>query len=781
MIERNYPERDVASLAFEYDMVHAVNVNLARMSTDLIDGLKNVQRRILYVMYKNGNHTKYRKLSNIDGDVFGKAHPHSPDAIYGAIVKMAQPWRNLIPFIDGSGNFGTIAGDVSGADRYISARLSEFAYDCFFSEFEDANVYMEAPYDESTNFPRPLALPAKYPVVLLNGSKGIGIGASTDVPAFNFREIIDATITLMKNPNARITLIPESTSYASIVESDFGRMCESSRGSYTERCTYEIDDVNNIIIFTSLPENVESRDVTTKLSSLMETNMPEIISVDDESKERIRIVVGVRHDVNPYKLLKRLISKDLVPGLEANVTWKLSITYERKTIDYSITDLLASWINWRREQANVIIMKRRSRLMAMYRYNEVKIFILRPENLNETVNLYRASNREDIESKLIKKYGNSEIRMDSYLAHSLSGLRMYELTKDSYQECLDLRERLKKELAELEEINNTENGIDKYIIAQLREGAKKYGTPRRSNVVPKKISVTNEVEGTCILQLSSNGTILRKLATNVDMEPVPSDSDGFACMVDNDSSFILINEFGNHSFIRVKDIPLDTELPVMRFAKFSLPGQIIGMLPINFDQTNHCILISKHGMIKRINIRDIMPSKKPLITLEPGDSLNRGIVITAKSSKEILIYTKNGMGQRLHPGSIRLTLPTAKGGTGFKLDPNDEIIGCFAVSPEKDYLLYTTQNGKMRLNNNSYLPSRKSKHDEMVQLISLGRDKLISVIGCNKHDIARVFFNDGTSEDIEIKYIPESTMSSPPVKQTKKNSVSFNVIKVRII
>jgi len=373
--------------------------------------------------------------------------------------------------------------------------------------------------------------------------------------------------------------------------------------------------------------------------------------------------------------------------------------------------------------------------------------------------------------------------MDSLQAKVLSNLRMHELSIDSYEACLKRKEELEKELAEVKKTLDEENGIDKLIIAELRDGIKRFGTPRKSNVIPYKISVHSEAEGACILQLSSDGNILRKECTNVEEEPIPIDSNGFAVKVDNDSSFVIIDENGYHSYIKVKEIPIDSEVPINRFMKHKLDGNIVAMLPVDIDSDLCCTLISKNGMLKKIRISDMGPSKKPCIALDKNDKLVRGLITRSKSSKDILVFTKDGYGQRIDPNVIRITSPNAKGGNGFKLQPDDEIIGCYTINPEENqYLLYVTAKAKTRLNSLEYLPIRDSKHDSMVRLISLNdRDKLVSVIGVNKFDKIMIYFDDGISEILEIEKLSESTMSSLPEKVVKKNVISSKVVKVKIV
>lgn len=774
-------DKNIAKLCEEYDKIKGANTNIARIAPDFIDGLKPVQRRTLYIMYLKDHGKTFRKVATIDGEVIGRVHPHGPSSVYDALVGVSQWWNNTIPLIEGSGNFGTISGDPAGADRYIKARLSEYAQACFFEDWKYSVVDMTKGFDEETD--EPLYLPAKYPNVLLNGCLGIGYGMASNLPPFNFKEVVDACILLMMDPNANIILIPDSPTGSDIIEGDFAHICDSGNGSYMMRCTYEIDAENNLIRITSLPYMVSANTIRERIADIKEKNgLTELVEMQDLSGKDINIQLIIRDDVNPYKFMRKLIKE--VGGLEKSYPINIAVTNDYRSYDYSIKQLLLEWIKWRREQKRIVLSHKRSTLLAEQRTNDVKIFLMNKNNLNTTVDIFRTSrNRAEIEKRLIEKYIHSEIRMDSLQARALSNLRLIELSIDAYEACLKRREELLVELKSVEDSLKSENGVDKLIIAELRDGVKRFGVPRRSNVIPYKISVSSEVSGVCILQLSSDGLITRRIATNVDEEPVPLDSNGFAVKVDNDSSFILIGDDGYHSFIRVKDIPVDTEVPVNRYSKQKLSGNIIAMLPVDIDSNRCCILISKKGILKKLRIADIGPSKKPCVNLSDGDKLVRGIVTEMKSSKDILVYTKDGMGQRFDPNLIRVTSPLAKGGNGFKLNMNDEIIGCYSINPdENQYLLYVTTKGKMRLNAIQYLPLRDSKHDAMVMLISLNdRDKLLSIIGCNKLDKLQVFFDDSSDEIIDISKLEESTMSSDPKKVTSKNAVTTNIVKVKLV
>lgn len=676
-----------------------------------------------------------------------------------------------------SGN--SVSGDAAGASRYILARLSEYAYDCFFADWKESAVDMVIGADAETK--EPLYLPSKYPNILLNGITGIGYGKACNLAPFNFKEIVEATIALMKNAEADILLIPDSPTGADIVGGNFKKIVDMGNGGYIMRCRYEIDADKNVIRIVNLPYQVTVNAVREKIADIKEKNgLPELVGMNDYSGKVVDLQLTLRNDVNPYKFMKRLIEE--VAGLEKAYPVNIVVVNDYEAYDWSIKRLLNEWIRYRREQKRVTVGYRRTTLLAEQRTNDVKIFLMDKDNLETTINIFKTSrNKADIELRLIEKYRNSEIRMDSLQAKTLSDMRMHELSIESYERCLERRNELVTELQEVDDILNTGNGIDKVIINELRDGIKKFGRPRKSNVIPYKISIDQEVDGECILQLSGDGIITRKKCTNVDTEAVPIDNNGFAVKVGNDCAFAVIDENGHFDFIKVRELPVDSEQPLNRFTKKKL-DTIVALLPFDFESTKCCTLISKLGVLKKIRISEMKASRKPCIELDKNDKLIRGIVTKETTKLDVLIYTKNGVGQRLDPNIIRITSFVAKGGYGFKLQLDDEISGAFSINPEYQYLCYVTTRGKVRLNLLEYLPTRKDKHDEMLKLISLGsREYLCSVVGCNKYDKLQLYYSDGTTEVVDVSKLKESTMSEDPIKVVTKNVVSTTVVKVNLI
>lgn len=778
-LDEKFIDKNISELCKNYDIIKGWNVNLCRAATDYIDGLKQVARRLLYIMFLKDNGRTFRKVAAITGDTIARIHMHGPSSVYSCLVGLAQPWNNMIPLIEGYGNFGSVSGDPAGADRYIQARISEYAYDCFFSDWKEAAVDMIMGADGETK--EPLYLPAKYPNVLLNGSQGIGYGMATSIPSYNFKELLEATIELIKDPNYPIVLIPDSPTGCSVIKTDFKKITETGTGNYLMRCTYEFNLKDNEIIITSLPYQVPVNSIREKIADLKEQNhLNELVSMHDHSGNKVDLKLTIKSHINPYKFMKKLLK--IIPGLEKSYSVAVTVSNDYCSYDMSIKDVLNEWIRYRKEQKRVVISNKRTNLLLEQRINDIKIFIMSGNNLETTINIFKNSrNKKEIEKNLIEQYHDSEIRMDSLQAQALSEMRMYELSKESYEKCLKRRDELIKEINKVEKILNEKDGISKLIIGELNDGIKKYGSNRKSNVIDYEIDSNIEVDEYCILQIGSDGSVLRKIATNVEEEPIPTDSNGFAIRVDNNSEFIVIDEDAKCSFVKVNEIPIDKNLPLNHFLSQKL-STIVGIIP--YDGTiESFILVSKFGIINRMSTDAIKRGSISCFKFDNNDKIIKAIPLKYNTNRDILIYTQEGYGQRIDIRSIPIRVTkSSKGNLEILLKKNDFIIGCYAFNQkEKQFLLYVTSLGRFRLNLMKYLPARKNKKEEMVKLIPLkSTEKLINIIGCNQFDKIKVYFTDNSEEELSVNSLEETTMSSDPIKCLKKSGY-LSVLKAKLL
>jgi DNA gyrase subunit A len=316
VFDEKFIDKNIGELCELYDSVHGSNVNIARMAPDYVDGLKLVARRLLYIMYLKDRGKNFRKVASISGDTIARIHHHNQNSVVECLVNLSQEWSNNIPLIEGMGNFGSCSGDKHAADRYIQARLSDYAYDCFFSDWKESAVDMVLGADEETF--EPMYLPAKYPNILVNGALGIGYGMATSICPFNFKEVIEATIKLINDPDVDILLIPDSPTGCDVIEGNFRKITDSGSGIYSMRCTYEISDENNLIKITTLPYQVTVNSIREKIADIKEKNgLPELIGMQDHSGQIVDLRLFIKDNINPYKFMKKLIEQ--VSGLEYHI------------------------------------------------------------------------------------------------------------------------------------------------------------------------------------------------------------------------------------------------------------------------------------------------------------------------------------------------------------------------------------------------------------------------------------------------------------------------------
>ena len=463
-----------------------------------------------------------------------------------------------------------------------------------------------------------------------------------------------------------------------------------------------------------------------------------------------------------------------VAGLEKSFSVNMSVTNDFMSFDLSVKEILLQWIKYRCDQKRVVISNKRTNLLYEQRINDIKLFIMNKNNLEKTIAIFKNGlNRKSIEKTLIETYKNSVIKMDSLQAQALSEMKMYELSKEYYQKYLNKKEELIKEIDKVEKILNEENGITNIIITELTEGAKKFGSPRKSNVVDEEIKSTVDIDSYCILQIS-DGVVNRTAVTNVDEEPIPNDPNGFAIKAEDHSQFIVIDENGLYSFIKVNEIPLGIDVPLVHFLHQKL-SKIIAIISTE-DLSKSCLLVTKMGYIKALSLDSFAPSRtKPCIKLRDKDKLIKGILLNQNSDKDLIIYTKEGFGQRFN----FKTSSKFSGQPLIILNKDDEVCGCFIINgKEKDLLLYITSRGKVRLNLSKYLPQRGSIKEEKVNLIPLSSsDSLVAIIACNNFDSFKIFFDDFSCRELKVSDLKPTTMSSEPEQIFPKGK---KIVKIKL-
>ena len=742
----NYFDDDIESVEASdvseiYMCEYGININLQRSIPMINDGVKLVVRRILYMMY-----LKYRNVgvkgTSLIGDAL-KIHPHGDLGMGGIISRMCQSFSNNIPLLNAPSNTGNATtGDDYASPRYIiNITLSDFAKDVLFDEF-DGKVNMRESSDIAIK--EPIALPSKFPIILLNGTSGIGWTLSTDVPPYNLNEIADATIKLLKNPQAKVNLVPDLPTGCDIIVKD--------PNTFIMQSSFEIDPVNYVITIKNTPYLKYLDDIDKALRAIQdsENKIKEIDDACDESDleaGKVEYVIRCR-PCNLYQLVNTLFRR--VPGFRSTISTRnmLVVTPNFRTDHYDVRQILCSWIGHRLREKRNWFLRQLVALGTEYNMNEVKAFLLSPKNLDKTVKVYRSCDeKKDIGPALMKAYPG---KVSSSQGEYMSGIEMYRVTKKEYERTIERMEQLEKEIKRIKDIVKEPEKIKEAIIDEIKEIKQKYGYPRRSKILNLESDTDVNIG---VVQILPDGTILFSETENPehlssDITPLAGDN---VCLVDDKGYFLWVD---------TNKVLHDKPMTLTSIGKQQM-GKCVAALS---NPDNSVVLLSNRGRIKFMPITSIPTNatKKPLVPLD-DDEYIVSVIEVRDSSQDILVYTSDGMGKRVQISDLNLVKSVDAQGQ-FIVRNDAEVAGMFTINPNKQWLVYVTRLGRIRVNHAKFLNAAK-KFGDLKPIIKLSQqDDLIAVFCTNKEQKITLNHVDSRTTSVNIDSIEPTTMATPPVR-----------------
>lgn len=724
-----------------YMQVYGININLQRSIPMINDGIKLVVRRILYMMY-----LKYRNVGVKGTSLIGetlKIHAHGDLGMGGIISRMCQEFSNNIPLLNAPSNTGNATtGDDYASPRYIiNITLSDFAKDVLFDEF-DGKVNMRESSDIAIK--EPIALPSKFPIILLNGTSGIGWTLSTDVPPYNLNEIADATIKLLKNPQAKVNLVPDLPTGCDIIVKD--------PNTFIMQSSFEIDPVNYVITIKNTPYLKYLDDIDKALRAIQdsENKIKEIDDACDESDleaGKVEYVIRCR-PCNLYQLVNTLFRR--VPGFRSTISTRnmLVVTPSFRTDHYDVRQILCSWIGNRLREKRNWFLRQLVALGTEYNMNEVKAFLLSPKNLDKTVKVYRSCDeKKDIGPALMKAYPG---KVSSSQGEYMSGIEMYRVTKKEYERTIERMEQLEKEIKRIKAIVREPEKIKEAIIDEIKEIKQKYGYPRRSKILNLESDADVNIG---VVQILPEGTILFSETENPehlssDITPLAGDN---VCLVDDKGYFLWVD---------TNKVLHDKPMTLTSIGKQQM-GKCVAALS---NPDNSVVLLSNRGRIKFMPISAIPTNatKKPLVPLD-DDEYIVSVIEVRDASQDILVYTSDGMGKRVQISDLNLV--KSVDAQGQIIVRNDaEVAGMFTINPNKQWLVYVTRLGRIRVNHAKFLNAAK-KFGDLKPIIKLSQqDDLIAVFCTNKEQKITLNHADSRTTSVNIDSIEPTTMATPPVR-----------------
>ena len=692
---------------------YSMSVIVSRALPDVRDGLKPVQRRILYSMHEMniGPDKAYRKSARIVGDTMGKYHPHGDSSIYGALVYLAQPWNMRTVLVDGHGNFGSMDGDDPAAMRYTEARMSKIAVE-MLRDLEKDTVDMVDNYDGQEK--EPTVLPSRYPNLIVNGSSGIAVGMATNVAPHNLGETIDGIFAVMDNPEISATELmnymkgPDFPTGAYILgRSGIRQAFETGRGSVIMRAKTKIEEMPNgksRIVVYELPYMVNKASLVERIATLVRDKVIEgITDLRDESNmDGIRVVIELRKDVQPDVMLNQLYRST---PLQSNFGVNNVVLFNGVPRQASMIDLLKGYIAF---QDEVIVRRTQFDLKkAQDRAHILEGLRIAVDNLDAIIHTIRDS-RDPNEAmpRLMEGFGLDEIQAKAILDmqfRRLTGLER-EKIENEYQDLLI-------KIADFQDILSNHARVLQIIRDELSEVKAKFNDPRRSEIIDAIADVEDEdlipVEN-IIITLSSNGYI-KRLTTDTyhvqnrggkgikGMELHKDDIiDQFISMSTHDHLLVFTDK-GKVYRIKGYNVPefsrTSKGIPAINLISMDKTENIRALVPYSKEHDSKFLFfVTKQGIIKRTTFdeyENINKNGKIAIKLNEDDEL--AFVRSTDGNAEIIIAGSNGKAVRFQENTVRPLGRTARGVKGFNVD-GGYVIG-LATNLEGEYILTITENG----------------------------------------------------------------------------------------
>ncbi len=710
---------------------YSMSVIIDRALPDVRDGLKPVHRRILHSMNVNGNRSnaKFVKSARIVGDVMGKFHPHGDSAIYDAMVRLAQPWSLRYPLVQGQGNFGSMDGDPAAASRYTEARLQRFA-DELLADIEKQTVDFRDNYDGSEQ--EPAVLPAKVPNLLLNGQIGIAVGMATNIPPHNLGELVDASIELIDNEHATIDDLlkyvkgPDFPTGATVYGgAPMKQAYLTGRGSVTMRAVANIEETRkgrHQIVVTEIPYGVNKASLVEKIAELYKEKKISISDLRDESSRgKVRIVIEVKKDGYPKKVLNQLYK---LTALQTSFNYNmLALIDGIQPKILGLQEMLQEFIKHRQR-----VVRRRTEFelrKAKERAHILEGYKIALDHIDEVIRIIRASKTTDEAQKnLIEAFKLSEIQAQAILAMQLR--RLTGLEREAIESELN---ELLKAIKRFEEILADEQEILKIIKTELLEMKEKYGDERRSVIINNELGKFSDEElipeEDVVVLLTTENYIKRTLVSEYrrqhrggkgkrGMATKELDVIDQLTTASTHDWLLFFTNKGRVFRLKAYEVPAASlaakGVAAVNLLQLQPEERITSMIRVGKDQSNdegYLFMATTHGTVKKTPLKDysnIRTTGLIAIKLDDGDEL-RWIKMST-GNDEVVISTSFGQAIRFKESDARPMGRAARGVRGIRLRTGDKVVGMDLALEDRNVLVMS-ENGYGKLTKVSNFPTHK--------------------------------------------------------------------------
>ena len=710
---------DLKKTMENYYIDYAMSVITSRALPDVRDGLKPVQRRILYSMIElnNGPDKPHRKCARIVGDTMGKYHPHGDSSIYEALVKLAQSWNTRYPLVDGHGNFGSVDGDGAAAMRYTEARLSKISME-MLADIKMDTVDFIPNFDETEK--EPVVMPSRYPNLLVNGTGGIAVGMATNIPPHNLKEVIDAVVKIIDNKveEDRDTDIDELMEIIKGPDFPTGAVILGRRGiedAYrTGRGKIKIRSVTNIepmsngkqrIVVTELPYMVNKARLIQNIAQLVKDKKIDGITDlrDESSREGMRIAIELRKDANANVILNQLYKHTQLQDSFGVIMLAL-VDGQPKVLN--LLEMLEHYLD---HQKDVVTRRTRYELdKAEKRAHILEGLLIALDHIDRVIEIIRSSKSvAEAKEKLVEEFKLTEVQAEEIVnmrLRALTGLEREKL-ENEYKELMAKIEELKAILAD-----------EKKLLTVIKEEilviSAKYGDERRTQIGFDDDDITIEdmiPKENVVITMSNLGFIKRMTVDNFNvqhrggkgikgMSNIEDDFTTELFMTTTHHYLMFFTNLGRAYRIKAYEIPEASRTArgtaIVNLLQLQANEYVTAGLALrNYDRGQYLFFATKNGIVKKTPVEDYSNVRKTginAITLREGDELIE--VKATDNTKDILMVTKKGMCIRFNEKDVRCTGRNSQGVIGMDLNKDDEVIGVQMDTQGTD-LLIVSENG----------------------------------------------------------------------------------------
>ncbi len=701
-----------------------------RAIPDVRDGLKPVQRRILYAMYllRMFSNSPFKKSARICGEVMGKFHPHGDSSIYEALVRMSQTWKMGVTLIEMHGNNGSIDGDSPAAMRYTETRLSKNS-EYLLADIDKKTVNFAPNFDDEEL--EPTVLPAKFPNILVNGATGISAGYATNIPPHNLCEVIDATIRLIDNPNMNIDDLLEimhgpDFPTGGIVQGLKGikEAFETGRGKVIVRSKTTFEDINKDgqkrIVVTEIPYEVNKGNLVKKIDQMrLDKVVEDIVEVRDESdREGLRIAIDLRKGANHEAILTYLFKNT---DLQISYSYNMVAICNRRPMTLGVLDILKAYVEHQKE-----IVTNRSNFeleKAKKRIHILEGLIHMVDVLEEVIKEIRSSKgKADAKNRIMNAFGFTELQ-----AEAIVTLQLYRLSSTDVTALINEKSDLDERVKYLEMILSNEKELLKVIKGELRDIKNAIGKPRLSvieeEVAELKVDETHLIPKEDVMCcVTKDGYIKRSSIKSYQASVKNGIKEGdaviYSGMVNTLDTLLVFTSQGNYFYIPVykltdvkwKDLG-DHLSSISSLDKGKNERVISVMVVSDFNQTINMLFCTKEGLIKQVLLKDLEVSRYSksvrYMKLTDGDE-----VVSVDSSYnplEVMVVTHNAEVLRFRASEVSVYGTNASGIKAMLVKPNDYVVSAFFTNQTEDVLFFTSRSHIKRMKVSEFILSRRAR------------------------------------------------------------------------